>query len=135
MIDLQAFRRGEPATFEELASGTAFARVAREHGLDDAMSVVALASEGDARARAVLEQVGLAAAVGVRNLCYLFTPEVVVIGGGLGLSGSWVLEAIEIHLAAYGPPAWSAEVRPAALGDDAGLVGASAWEQVRPAPR
>ncbi|MCB9689042.1 MAG: ROK family protein [Alphaproteobacteria bacterium] len=132
VIDLSAFRRGEPATFEQLASGTAFARIAREHGLDDPMSVVELAGGGDQRARNVLEQVGLAAAVGVRNLCFLFTPEVVVIGGGLGLSGSWILEAIEVHLAAYGPPAWSAEVRPAALGDDAGLVGASAWEQVRP---
>lgn len=132
VIDLSAFRRGEPSTFEQLASGTAFARVAREHGLEDPMAVVDLAAGGDARARAVLDQVGLAAAVGVRNLCFLFTPEVVVIGGGLGLSGTWILEAIEVHLAAYGPPAWSAEVRPAALGDDAGLVGGAAWEQVRP---
>lgn len=132
VIDLQAFRKGEPSTFEQLASGTAFARIAAQRGLTDPTAVVGLAKAGDPRAVAVLDQVGLAAAVGVRNLCFLFTPEVVVIGGGLGLSGSWILDAVRDHLAAHGPPAWSADVRVAELGDDAGLVGGAAWERVRP---
>ncbi len=131
VIDQQAFLRGEPCTLEQLASGTTFARYAMELGLD-VRTVAKLAEEGDPAARSVLDRVGTAAAIGVRNLAFFFTPEVVVIGGGLGLSGPWILDAIRAHLAAHGPPAWSCEVKVAELGDDAGLVGAAAWELVQP---
>lgn len=130
VIDLAAFQRGEPSTFEQLASGTALGRRARQAGLDlPAPDVVRRGTSGDAVARGVLADVALAAAVGVRNLCFLYSPSRVVLGGGLGLSGDWLYGPIRDHLARSGPPAMAIDVVPAALGDQAALVGAAGWAE------
>lgn len=128
VIDLEAARRGEPCTFEQLASGTALDRRARAAGLElDGPGVVAAMRAGDARARAVFAAVAEAAAVGVTNVAYAYSPERVVIGGGLGLVPE-LHAPIRERLARQGPPGMAIEVVPAALGDAAGLYGAAAWE-------
>jgi glucokinase len=128
VIDQVAFARGEPCTFEQLASGTALGRRARSAGLDlPGPDVVKRGVAGEPVAKAVLADLAAAAAVGVRNLCFLFSPSRVVLGGGLGLSGEWLYGPIREHLARSGPPAMDIDVVPAALGDAAGLVGAAAW--------
>lgn len=128
VIDLAAHARGEPCTFEQLASGTALGRRARAAGLDlPGPDVVKRGTAGDPVARGVLADLAAAAAVGVRNLCFLFSPSRVVLGGGLGLSGDWLYGPIREHLARSGPPAMAIEVVPAALGDAAALVGAAGW--------
>jgi glucokinase len=128
VLDLEALRRGEPCTFEQLASGTALSRRAREAGLEaTGPEVVRLGTSGDPVAQRVLAQVAEAAAVGVRNLCFLYSPSRVVLGGGLGLSGDWLYGPIRDHLSAHGPPAMAIDVVPAALGDTAALVGAAGW--------
>lgn len=127
VIDLAAAARGEPCTFEQLASGTALARRAREAGLDlDGAGVVQAMRSGDERARAVFEAVADAAAVGVTNVAYCFSPEVVVLGGGFGLVPE-LRPPIRDRLARFGPPGLVVEVVPASLGGDAALVGAAAW--------
>ena len=70
-----------------------------------------------------------AASLGVANLTSLFSPEVIVLGGGVSRAGELMLEPIRSYLARCGPPglAETIDVRLAQLGDDVGLVGAAAW--------
>jgi glucokinase len=132
VIDRAALAEGRPATVEELGSGTALARLAAEAGLDVAgKELVDAVRAGDAAASAVLTGAVSAAAVGAVNLAHLFTPDVLVVGGGLGLNGDLVLDPIRALLASAGPqhlPQPIAVVN-AALGDDAALAGAGAWHR------
>ena len=130
ILDRAAHARGEPATFEKLASGTALARIARARGLDaNGIEVIARARANDPLALAILEEVRSAAAIGIRNVAFAFSPEIVILGGGLGLNADLLHPAIQAHLDAEGPPAMKIALARAALGDDAGLVGAAALER------
>lgn len=114
-------------TVEQLGSGSALARLG---GADGAV-VVERAVAGDAAARDALDSVVAAAALGCVNLAQLFSPEVIVVGGGLGLNGDLVLEPIRTVLAELGPQDLPRpiEVVNATLGDDAALAGAGAWHR------
>jgi glucokinase len=132
IIDLAAATAGKPSTVEDLASGTAFSRLAAEAGLSGTAGELDEAvRRGDAATTAVWHRVVSAAAAAVVNLAWLFAPQAVVIGGGLGLVGELVLEPLRHALLASGPPALDEPivVLRAALGDDAGLVGAAAWSE------
>lgn len=132
VLDAQALVAGLPATVEELGSGTALARVAREAGLDvDGKELVDRVRRGDGLATAVLSEVVGAAAVGAVTLAHLFSPEIIVVGGGLGLNGDLVLEPMRRLLERSGPQELSEPIAVvnAALGDDAGLAGAGAWHR------
>jgi glucokinase len=136
----------QPVT-EEIASGPALvaryrARLGAEADptLTQAEAVIAAAGQGDQRAIEVIETAGLAlgSSLGlVINILGLviniLDPEAVVIGGGLGSAGGlyWdnLVEATRQHI-------WSEVTRtlpilPAALGPEAGLIGAAAtaWKQ------
>ena len=132
VVDGQALAEGRPATVEELGSGTALDRLAEEAGIDvSGKDLVERVRGGDEPASKVLTRVVTAAAIGAVNLAHLFTPEVIVVGGGLGLNGDLVLEPIRNLLESRGPrglPEPIAVVN-AALGDDAGLAGAGAWHK------
>jgi glucokinase len=132
VVDGQALAEGRPATVEELGSGTALDRLAAEAGLDvSGKDLVDRVRGGDEQAGKVLTRVITAAAIGAVNLAHLFTPDVLVIGGGLGLNGDLVLDPIRTLLESRGPrglPEPIAVVN-AALGDDAGLAGAGAWDR------
>jgi glucokinase len=65
----------------------------------------------------------------MRDVAFAFSPEVIVIGGGLGLNDDLFHPAIRAHLDSEGPPAMRIELARAALGDDAGLIGAAALDQ------
>jgi len=130
VIDREAAAAGQPATLEDLASGTALGRLAAEAGLDaDGAAVVRLVEAGHPAARAVWDRVVAAAAIGVANLIHLYSPDVVVVGGGLGRVGSILLDPIRAHLARHGPRGLTVDVVGAALGDDAGLAGAAGWRE------
>jgi glucokinase len=131
VVDLEAWREGRPSTLEELGAGSGMARLAAKAGLGvlDAQGVQAAASAGDEEARAIWQEAIAACAAGVANLAMSFSPEVVVIGGGIGRQDAFfyavrtlLLERAE-HL-----PADLTVVR-SALGDDAGLIGAAGWER------
>ena len=132
VVDGRALAEGRPATVEDLGSGTALARIAEEAGLDlEGPEIVERVRAGDTLASEVLDQVVLSAAIGAVNLVHLFTPQVLVVGGGLGLNSDLVLPPIRRMLEHRGPrflPEPVAVVA-AALGDDAGLAGAAAWDQ------
>ena len=132
VVDGQALAAGQPATVEELGSGTALARLAEEAGLDvEGKALVDRVRGGDEAASRVLTRVVTAAAIGAVNLAHLFTPAVIVVGGGLGLNGDLVLEPMRQLLASRGPRQLPEPivVVNAALGDDAGLAGAAAWHR------
>lgn len=132
IVDGRAMLEGNKATVEELGSGTALTALARDAGIaDDGPALVELVRAGDVTAQRIFERVVFSAAIGAVNLAHLFTPEVIVVGGGLGLVGELVLEPIRAMVAERGPNALPQpiEVVNAALGDDAGLAGAGAWER------
>jgi glucokinase len=132
IVDGDALAEGRPATVEELGSGTALDRLAEEAGLDArGKDLVALVRGGDEAAAKVLSRAVTAAAIGAVNLAHLFTPEIVVVGGGLGRNGELVLEPIRRLLATRGPSALPEPIAvvEAELGDDSGLAGAGAWHQ------
>ena len=123
-------------TVEGLASGTAVARAGAAVGLPaDAASVIELASRDPAARRAwdLALRAACACAVG---LAHLFSPQRLIVGGGLGLHAPGLLEALQAALGDSGPrglPAPIAVLR-AELGDDAGLAGAAGWRDARPDP-
>ncbi len=130
IVDLEALRRGQPATLETLGSGTALARIAKEAGIQaSGADFVALVEAGDRHALAVWSRVVDALAVGVCNVAFAFSPEVVVLGGGLGRTGELLYAPIRAFLAQHGPPALEIRVVGATLGDDGGLIGAAGWDR------
>jgi glucokinase len=139
VIDRVAFSAGGPASLEDLASGTALETAADLAGLPaDGRRVVELAEKGDGRARRVWQALQDALVVGIGNLAYLVMPQVIVLGGGVGLNGRLLLDPIRRHLSSHGPPLLPEPIRvvTATLGDDAGLAGAGAWhEATRPSQR
>jgi glucokinase len=136
VIDRVAVGLDQPATVEQLASGTALARHAAALGLEaEGAELVALVDEDD-RARRAWEEAVQVVGLAVANVAHLFAPEVVVVGGGVGRSGEKLLAPVRAVLAAHGPQGRDAIplVLAASLGDDAGLAGAAAWRRAGASP-
>jgi len=145
---------GAPGCLEAYASAPAIARQAREAlraGVQSRLTtwcdgnpetitsamVAQAAEEGDPVAQAVMHRAGTLLGVAVASLTNLLNPELFVIGGGVINAGDLIFKPIwdEIHRRAY---KWSASILrvvPAALGDDAGLIGAARnFTLSRPSP-
>jgi len=123
---------GGPATFEDLASGTALHRAAVAAGVGAlAQDVVTSAAAGNVAARDLWAAEVAAAGTGLANVAWVFSPEVIVVGGGLGLVGEPLLAPVRDAVGTMGPPAMRPPVAvvPAELGDDAALAGAAAWHR------
>ena len=82
---------------------------------------------GDPAASEVWYKAIESAAAGITNLCWIVTPQAVVIGGGVGMNGDLVLPSIQRHIREHGPDVTKVAVLNAGLGDDAALAGAAAW--------
>jgi glucokinase len=137
VVDRAAAAAGRPATVEALGSGTALARVAAEAGHPiDGVEVVRRWRAGDPVATEIWESALEVAGLVAANVAQLFTPDVIVVGGGVGLVGEPVLDRMRRARAEHGPVGLPepVEVVNATLGDDAGLAGAGAWHRAfRPA--
>lgn len=96
----------------------------------DARAVVDAARRGDLLAGALVEELAEALGLAIGSLVNAYDPDGIVIGGGLGL-GAWDMlhEALRRHAnrVVMTPAARTWRLEPAALGDDAGLVGAAAY--------
>ena len=93
-----------------------------------AHDVTAAASRGDAVATAILNRVGHLLGVALTSLMHIYLPNVILIGGGVSAAGDLLLEPARRtidHLAASYFRAQLSELRIAALGADAGIVGAA----------
>jgi glucokinase len=132
IVDRVAMVLGEPCTVDELGSGRALERLADEAGLDVAVhEIPALARAGDPDAAPVWNSVLEVAAIAAVDVAHCYAPDVLVVGGKVGLADESLLDLIRRLLITHGPRGGApiAEVRPAALGDDVALVGAAAWAQ------
>ncbi|HEX2388841.1 MAG TPA: ROK family protein, partial [Solirubrobacterales bacterium] len=77
-------------------------------------------------ATAVLETIGRRLGVALSGLANIFDPEVIVVGGGVMAAGELLLEpAREEFRSRALPPQNETPIRAAALGPDAGMVGAA----------
>jgi glucokinase len=112
----------------ELEPDSALGRALAAGHMMDGRLLTKLALEGDAGSVAVLERIGEYLGAGLVTLSNIFDPELFVVGGGAAAAGDLLLEPARRVLAARAlPPARDrVRVAPAALGPDAGFVGAAA---------
>lgn len=131
IIDHEAAIAGRPATVEELGAGPALVRRARRAGVEATGPELAeLVRSGHDVAAAIWREAIGAVGVGIANLAWIVAPDIVVIGGGVGLNGDLVLPIIGEQLRRFGPVSVpEIEVANAELGDDVALAGASRWWQ------
>ena len=82
--------------------------------------------QGDRAARRVLTETAEDLAFGLSHVVHLFHPEVIILGGGLSLTGEPLRAAVESALRVYTMAAFAPgpQIRLAALGEDAVPVGA-----------
>ena len=86
------------------------------------------ADRGDAAAQAVLERYIDDFACGVANVINLLQPEVIAIGGGISREGERLVgpireRALRVVMSRHSPQ--NTRILPAALGNDAGIIGAA----------
>jgi glucokinase len=120
---------GNEGCLEQYASGTALARFAREGGDErTGADLTAAAQAGEPAALAAFSEVGRWLGRGLADIASLLDPGLFVIGGGVADAGELLLAparasfAANFSGAAHRPhPA----IRLAALGNNAGLVGAA----------
>jgi len=84
--------------------------------------------KGDGVAISILKETGRLLGVGTASLVNLFAPEVVILGGGVARAGEFIFTPMreEIRRRAMRPASEWVRVVPAAMGNDAGIVGAAA---------
>ncbi|VXC02979.1 ROK family glucokinase [Aeromicrobium sp. 9AM] len=145
---------GQHGCWEQYASGSALVRNARErvaNGDEGAAALAALgdgdlnritgpgvtklAQGGDPLAIELLAELGRWMGEGIAVLTTILDPSVIAIGGGVGAAGDLlmtpVVEAFEAHLPARAHRP-EAALRLAALGNEAGIIGAADLARVEP---
>ncbi|WP_206673540.1 ROK family protein [Pseudactinotalea terrae] len=119
---------GAHGCLEAIASAAAITRrytAATGIEVPGAREVLALAEAGDEAARNIWDNAIAALAAGIRQLAAILSPEVVVIGGGLSRAGDALFGPLADAVGRTTPPHRVPELRPAAIGAYAGLVGAA----------
>jgi len=129
VIDWAAAEREEPATVEDLGSGTAIERHAAAAGLAARGAELAdMVRRKEEPALSIWRRAIGAVGVGVANMAWMVSPEIVIVGGGVGNNADIVLPILREQLRRFGPSARpKIELAAAELGDDAALIGAAAW--------
>ncbi|GGG16319.1 ROK family protein [Paenibacillus aceti] len=121
---------GQEGCWEYVASGTAIARQATDILGREVTSkeVFALAAEGDQEMKALVDKVFRYIGVGCVTLINTLDPEKLVIGGGVSQIGEPLFAAVRDYVSkhALNPSGRNTPIVPAALLQDAGLIGAAA---------
>jgi glucokinase len=127
---------------ESIASGTALrieaefaavevpesglGRAAAEGAVVDGRLVTELAQAGDQTAIVVIGTIGRRLGVALSGLANIFDPDVIVVGGGVMAAGDLLLGPARDEFAARAlTPQNETPIRAAALGPDAGMIGAA----------
>lgn len=137
---------GNPGGWEGMASGPAIAALGMKavaHGGTTRIGelvgydlnkitpeIIAHAAElGDEIAQDILQRAGFYLGTGIANIITMLAPERVVIGGGVAQLGEWIMKPIRETLAlrVKTVPLDRVHIVPAALGSDAGVIGAAVW--------
>lgn len=136
---------GGRGCLEALASGTAIARDGAEvvrSGLPTLMDEIAegkpenvtakvverAAVLGDVAATEIMRRAAANLGIGIANAVHLFSPEIVIVGGGVSRAGDMLLDPVRLAAKERLMYPYRQQLRivPATLGDDAGLLGAVA---------
>jgi glucokinase len=140
---------GKPGCIEGLAAGPAIARRAQEKTLRDpgrktawagpitAQSVVAAWQQGDALATETIEETLDLLAIWLGNIIDLLDPEVIVVGGGVGVGLIPAFPSLSSKAARWSihSGAGKIPIRPAKYGIEAGIAGSAAlWFQEEMVP-
>jgi glucokinase len=92
------------------------------------------AQRGDQQAIAAWQEYGRYLGIGLTTLIYVFTPEAIVIGGGISASAEFFLPAArqEVEKRVLSVFREGLQILPAQLGNQAGMVGAArlAWQEL-----
>jgi glucokinase len=137
---------GNPGGWEAMASGPAIAAMGMKavaQGITTKIGelvdfdlneitpeVIARAADmGDAVAQRILQTAGFYLGTGIANVIIMLAPERVVIGGGMAHLGDWIMEPIHDTLKqrVHTVPLDRVQIVPAALGAEAGVIGAAIW--------
>ncbi len=130
---------GNRGCWEAYASATNFTRRAvrraaehtssvlgRNSAVIDARTVLAAAKAGDVLAQELVDEQSIYLGTGITSLLHLFSPDVVVMGGGLSNGFDQLHAGIMAHVQGNAMPAFrQVPVVRAALGDNSGLIGAA----------
>ena len=131
---------GRIGCFEAFAAGTALGLRARQQAALDAAGYLGRISEravetrdvvegarlGDESCLTLLEQEARYLGQGFASLAHLYGPERIVMGGGVAQAFDIMESGIAAHYQAEAmPPYRDVQIVPAALGDNAGLIGAA----------
>jgi glucokinase len=130
---------GNPGCWEAQASGTALGQTARQRAAStpgsllaaygqalSAREVMAAARTGDALALELVEREAQLLGIGIVNLLHLYSPQTVVVGGGVAQGFDLLQPGIDRHLRTRAlPPFRGVPVVVAQLGQNSGLVGAA----------
>jgi glucokinase len=118
---------GMRGCLESLASGTALAKAGRAEGFASAAEVFEKAGAGDESASSLVDRAVAAVASAFWTILHTFMPEKVVFGGGLMEHQFEVFVPALRERARLAEEAWGQrfQLSQAALGNDAGMVGAA----------
>jgi glucokinase len=135
---------GNYGCWEALASGTAIAREGAAAARDgrspllaelcqgqpeqvDARMVGQAARQGDPVAGQIVKQAARYCGVGLVNLLHLYSPEIILVGGGVSKMGDLLFQPMCRIARKQAMPAYrGVPIEPASLGEDMGLLGAVA---------
>lgn len=119
-------RCGSRGCWETLIGCDAILRDAQRSLETDLEQIVVAAQAGDSRCRASLDKFGLWLGIGLRNVVGVVNPEVVVLGGHLGMLLPEVRAIVDAQLRALMPSSREqTRIVAASLGHDSTLVGAA----------
>ena len=135
---------GQRGHLESVASGTAIARYVTEQlaqGVPSSLSELSkptgrdismAAEQGDPLAKAALARAGTFIGHSLADFLHIFNPSIIILGGGVSRSGPFLIEPMRAALLEkILSPEYMHDlvITTAALGDDAGLLGALALAQ------
>jgi glucokinase len=118
---------GNAGCLEAYTSGPNFAKRANKAGiLGDAAAVFVAAKAGNRAARELVQQQALYLAQGFVSMLHLYSPDVLIMGGGMSQQFDVLIGPINDYVQRYAIKAFrDAKIVRAALGVDSGLIGAS----------
>ena len=114
---------GNRGSLEQYASITGLGRLSDAEPSSLAMA----ASRGDDQAKAQWERYGQLLGTGISSLVYMFTPQLVLLGGGLAGASEHFLPAVrrEVNTRVQAVSREGLQIKPCALGNGAGRLGAA----------
>jgi glucokinase len=115
---------GGRGCLEAYASGTSFALAGRAKGFASSEAIVDAARQRDPEAMALIDQEARYLGYGFASLMHLYSPQRLIMGGGVSKALDLLLPGIRAQINDVAMPAFrGAEIVPAKLGDNCGLVG------------